>query len=364
MTPSSPASSSGPSRPAAPALLPSGSQGADAGGSAHGTTWWTPEMVDRSVVAEREVAVIGFDPAAELHAQNLRDSGVDVRIGAPEGGPEHAAAVDEGFFTLPVADAVQDAEAVVTTGAHLAEVGPVLTDDHLLVLTSAAAGRALRASRIRHRGMIVLVELLGEPEATRQAYVDGRGAPAVVSVVARGKAAGPDLLHRWATRIGQAPAVPTTPEEAAAVDARADALPQQLAVAYADALGATRAAGIEVDALDWAAAADHADTRVTPLLEAVLAAGRDDLVARGFDPVVADLAVVHRLEAELDRLRQEGIRPSAAGPRREHLVALIGSAPASHTGQPQAAGETDEQARERHLRLRETFGGTDRPHGW
>ena len=149
------------------------------------TAWWGPFDADRSVIADREVAVVGFDATAELHAQNLRDSGVDVRVGAAPGSDEFAAAEAEGFFTLPVADAVTDSEVVVLGTEHLTEVSTALTDDHVVVLSSAAAGRALRSSVVRHRGVILLVEVLGEPAATRQAYVDGRGAPAVVAVVAR-----------------------------------------------------------------------------------------------------------------------------------------------------------------------------------
>ncbi|WP_374929891.1 hypothetical protein [Kytococcus sedentarius] len=309
------------------------------------TAWWGPFDADRGVIADREVAVVGFDATAELHAQNLRDSGVDVRVGAPEGSEEAHAAQAEGFFTLSVLDAVTDSEVVVLGTEHLTEVASALTDDHVVVLTSAAAGRALRSSVVRHRGVILLVEVLGEPVATRQAYVDGRGAPAVVAVVARGSAAGHDLAGTLTAR--RTPSAP---------DARGDQQ-QRLAVAYADVVGATRAAAIGVDALDWAAAADFADTRVTPVLEAVLAAGRDALVAQGFDPVVADLAVLHRLQSEFDRLTEQGARPSVAAPHRDALAAVTGPAPRSRARRT-APLEDDAQAAARHARLGEAFGGS------
>ncbi|WP_462417939.1 ketol-acid reductoisomerase [Kytococcus sp. Marseille-QA3725] len=314
-------------------------------GSGGSTAWWGPWDADRSVIADREVAIIGFDATAELHAQNLRDSGVDVRVGAEPGGPEHDAASSEGFFTLPVADAVADSEVVVLGEHHLERVAPVVAPEQIVVLTSAAAGRALRGSGIRHRGVILLVEVLGEPAATRRAYVDGRGAPAVVAVVARGRAAGHDLALQLSSS--------RTPEPP---DARGDHA-QRLAVAYADVVGATRAAAIGVDALDWAAAADFADTRVTPLLEAVLAAGRDALVSEGFDPVVADLAVLHRLRSEWDRLSAEGARPSSAEAQRQTLTGLTGPAPRSRSRRT-VPPEDDAAAAARHARLGEAFGGS------
>ena len=38
---------------------------------------------DLSVIAGKKVAVIGYGSQGHAHAQNLRDSGVDVRVGLP-----------------------------------------------------------------------------------------------------------------------------------------------------------------------------------------------------------------------------------------------------------------------------------------
>ena len=39
---------------------------------------------DQSVIADRKVAIIGYGSQGHAHALNLRDSGVDVRVGLPE----------------------------------------------------------------------------------------------------------------------------------------------------------------------------------------------------------------------------------------------------------------------------------------
>ncbi|MEO6703016.1 MAG: ketol-acid reductoisomerase, partial [Jatrophihabitantaceae bacterium] len=40
---------------------------------------------DLSIVQARKVAVLGFGSQGHAHALSLRDSGVDVRVGLPEG---------------------------------------------------------------------------------------------------------------------------------------------------------------------------------------------------------------------------------------------------------------------------------------
>ena len=47
------------------------------------------------------------------------------------------------FWRMRLADAVTDSEVVVLGTEHLTEVSTALTDDHVVVLTSAAAGATL-----------------------------------------------------------------------------------------------------------------------------------------------------------------------------------------------------------------------------
>ena len=67
---------------------------------------------DLSVIQNRKVAVIGYGSQGHAHALNLRDSGVDVRVGLAEGSPSRATAPDQGLRVLSVADAGQEADPV------------------------------------------------------------------------------------------------------------------------------------------------------------------------------------------------------------------------------------------------------------
>src|SRR5450759_5563451 len=68
---------------------------------------------DLSVIQGRKVAVIGYGSQGHAHALNLRDSGVDVRVGLAQGSRSRAKAEAEGLKVVSVAEAVQEADVVM-----------------------------------------------------------------------------------------------------------------------------------------------------------------------------------------------------------------------------------------------------------
>src|ERR1051325_11201984 len=68
---------------------------------------------DVSLIQGRKVAVIGYGSQGHAHALNLRDSGVDVRVGLREGSASRAKAENEGLRVLTVAEATKEADVVV-----------------------------------------------------------------------------------------------------------------------------------------------------------------------------------------------------------------------------------------------------------
>src|SRR5579864_1979691 len=68
---------------------------------------------DASLIASRRVAVIGYGSQGHAHALNLRDSGVDVRVGLREGSASKAKAEAEGLRVLPTDRAVAEADVVM-----------------------------------------------------------------------------------------------------------------------------------------------------------------------------------------------------------------------------------------------------------
>src|SRR3984885_13491265 len=68
---------------------------------------------DLSIVQGRKVAVLGYGSQGHAHALSLRDSGVDVRVGLPEGSKSRAKVEDHGLRVLSPADAVAEADLIM-----------------------------------------------------------------------------------------------------------------------------------------------------------------------------------------------------------------------------------------------------------
>ena len=62
---------------------------------------------DLSLIQAKKVAIIGYGSQGHAHALNLKDSGVDVKIGLREGSKGAAKAQAAGLEVLSVADAAQ-----------------------------------------------------------------------------------------------------------------------------------------------------------------------------------------------------------------------------------------------------------------
>ena len=60
-------------------------------------TMYHEEDADLSIIQGRKVAIIGYGSQGHAHALNLRDSGVDVRVGLKDGSPSRAKAEAEGL---------------------------------------------------------------------------------------------------------------------------------------------------------------------------------------------------------------------------------------------------------------------------
>ncbi len=234
---------------------------------------------DLSVIQSKKVAVIGYGSQGHAHALNLRDSGVDVRIGLREGSASAAKAENEGLRVLPVAEAVKEADVVVILAPdqvqrHLYrdEIAPNLSEGAALVF---GHGFNIRYGYINPEAGhdIVMIAPKGPGHLVRREYVDGRGVPVIVAVEqdASGSA--------WA-----------------------------LALSYAKGIGGLRAAGIKTT---------FTEETETDLFgeQAVLCGGVSQLIQYGFEtlteagyqPEVAYFEVLHELKLIVDLIFEGGI---------------------------------------------------------
>ena len=234
---------------------------------------------DLSIIQGKEVAVIGYGSQGHAHALNLRDSGVDVRIGLAEGSKSKQKAENEGLTVLSVADAVKEADVVVILTpdqvqrtVYANDIKPNLKPGTTLLF---GHGFNIRFGYITPESDadVVMVAPKGPGHLVRREYVDGRGVPVIV-----------------------------------AVEQDASGSAWDLAKAYAKAIGGLRAGGIKTT---------FTEETETDLFgeQAVLCGGASQLVMYGFEtlteagyqPEVAYFECLHELKLIVDLMVEGGL---------------------------------------------------------
>jgi ketol-acid reductoisomerase len=234
---------------------------------------------DLSLIQGRNVAVLGFGSQGHAHALSLRDSGVDVRVGLPEGSKSRPRAEAQGLRVLAPYEACEEADLIM-----------VLTPDPAQRKVYAAAiepnlvpGDALFFSHgfnIRYRYIkppegvdVVLVAPKGPGHLVRREYSEGRGVPVLVAVEqdASGKA--------W-----------------------------DLALAYAKGIGGLRAGGIKTTFTEETETDLFGEQAVLcGGASALVQAGFETLTAAGYQPEIAYFECLHELKLIVDLMYEGGI---------------------------------------------------------
>jgi ketol-acid reductoisomerase len=234
---------------------------------------------DLSLIQGKKVAVIGYGSQGHAHAQNLRDSGVEVVIGLKEGSKSKPKAEEAGFEVKSVADAASEADVIVILAPdqyqrhiYAESIKDNLAEGKTLVF---GHGFNIRFGYIEApEGVdVVMVAPKGPGHTVRREYEAGRGVPVIVAVEK---------------------------------DASGNAWP--LVLSYAKAIGGLRAGGIKTT---------FTEETETDLFgeQAVLCGGVSQLVQYGFEtlteagyqPQVAYFEVLHELKLIVDLMWEGGI---------------------------------------------------------
>jgi ketol-acid reductoisomerase len=234
---------------------------------------------DLSLVQRRKVAVLGFGSQGHAHALSLRDSGVDVRVGLPDGSKSRAKAADHGLRVLTPAEACAEADLIMILAPdhrqrelYAEAVEPNLDDGDAIFF---GHGFNIRFGYITppQNVDVAMVAPKGPGHLVRRQFVDGKGVPVLVAV-----------------------------EQ----DATGDAF--ELALSYAKAIGGTRAGAIRTT---------FAEETETDLFgeQAVLCGGASQLVQYGFEvlteagyePEIAYFECLHELKLIVDLMYEGGI---------------------------------------------------------
>ncbi|MBZ5733091.1 ketol-acid reductoisomerase [Nocardioides sp. TRM66260-LWL] len=163
---------------------------------------------DLSLIQGKKVAVIGYGSQGHAHALNLRDSGVDVRVGLKEGSKSRAKAEEEGLRVLTPDAAAAEADVVVILAPdqvqrHLytESIEANLNEGDALVF---GHGFNIRFGYITPpAGVDVLLVAPKAPGHTvRREFVAGRGIPDIIAVEQDATGTAWDLAKSYAKGIG------------------------------------------------------------------------------------------------------------------------------------------------------------------
>ncbi len=234
---------------------------------------------DLNILKGRKIAIVGYGAQGHAHAQNLRDSGLEVIVAELKGTPNYEQAVKDGWTPVSAKEASQSADHIqlLVPDQYQAQVYKSEIADNL------KAGKVLGFSHgfNIHFGQIVppkdidvvMVAPKGPGRLVRQVFEQGGGVPNLIAV--------------YQDASGQA---------------------KQLGLAYAKGIGGTRAGVIETT---------FAEETETDLFgeQVVLCGGTselirasfDTLVEAGYQPEIAYFECCHELKLIVDLIYERGI---------------------------------------------------------
>ncbi|WP_224389897.1 ketol-acid reductoisomerase [Pseudonocardia sp. ICBG1293] len=234
---------------------------------------------DLSIIQGRKVAVIGYGSQGHAHSLSLRDSGVEVKIGLPEGSKSRQKAADEGLEVGTPAEVSAWADLIMVLAPdtkqrfiYTQDIEPNLKDGDALFF---GHGFNIRFDLIKPPANVdvAMVAPKGPGHLVRRQFVDGKGVPALIAV-----------------------------EQDASGNAKA------LALSYAAGIGGARAGVIETT---------FTEETETDLFgeQAVLCGGAAALVQTGFEvlteagyaPEIAYFECLHELKLIVDLMYEGGI---------------------------------------------------------
>ncbi|WP_425843510.1 ketol-acid reductoisomerase [Agrococcus sp. TSP3-2-1] len=234
---------------------------------------------DLGIIQGKKVAIIGYGSQGHAHAQNLRDSGVEVRVGLQPESKSRQKATEQGFEVGTPAEVAEWADVVVLLAPdqhqrhiYSDEVAQHMGEGKTLLFSH---GFNIRFGYIEApEGVdVVLVAPKGPGHTVRREFQAGRGVPVIV-----------------------------------AVEKDASGSAWQTAWSYAKAIGGLRAGGITTT---------FTEETETDLFgeQAVLCGGTSQLVQYGFEtlieagyqPEIAYFEVLHELKLIVDLMWEGGI---------------------------------------------------------
>src|SRR3954469_11777379 len=242
-------------------------------------TIYTDKDANLDLVRSRKVAVIGYGSQGHAHALNLKDSGVDVRVGLHEASKSRAKAQAAGLRVVSVSEAAREADLIMILtpdekqrAIYEKEIAPHLSAGKALFF---AHGFNIHYGQIKPEPEVdvVLIAPKAPGHMVRRLYQGGQGTPALIAV------------HH---------------------DASGHAKP--LGLSYARALGATRAAVLETTFKEETETDLFGEqTVLCGGITRLVLTGFETLVEAGYQPESAYFECLHELKLIVDMMYEGGL---------------------------------------------------------
>ena len=242
-------------------------------------TMFYDKDADLSLIQAKKVAIIGYGSQGHAHALNLKDSGVDVRVGLPATSASRPKAQADGLAVADPAQAAREADVIMiltpdTTQAKLYReaIEPNLAPGKTLMF---AHGFNIRFGTIvPPQGVDVTMIAPKSPgHRVRELYKEGGGTPALLAI------------HQDAS--GKA---------------------RELALSYAKGIGVTRAGVVETTFTEETETDLFGEQAVLcGGVSALVKAGFETLVEAGYQPEIAYFECMHELKLIVDLMYRGGL---------------------------------------------------------
>jgi ketol-acid reductoisomerase len=241
-------------------------------------TLYYEQDAELNVLQGKTIAIIGYGSQGHAHAQNLRESGLNVIIGLREG-KSFDKAKEDGFEVLSVAEATSRADVVqilmpdeTQAAVYHSEIGPNLKKGAALLF---AHGFNVHFGQIvpSKDNDVLLVAPKSPGHMVRRTYVEGFGVPGLIAV------------HQDAT-----------------------GLAKQIGLAYAKGIGCTRAGVIETTFREETETDLFGEQAVLcGGVTALIKAGFETLTEAGYAPEMAYFECLHELKLIVDLVYEGGL---------------------------------------------------------
>jgi ketol-acid reductoisomerase len=240
---------------------------------------YTDKDADLKTLKGKKISIIGYGSQGHAHAQNLRDSGLNVIVGQRKGSPNYNLAVKHGFKPVSADKATQQGDLIallipdeLQAGVYEAEIKPHLKKGKTLLFShgfNIHFGQVVPPDDID----VIMVAPKGPGHLVRSEYVKGGGVPCLMAI------------HQNPSK-------------------KAD----KVALAYAGGIGGARGGVLETT---------FAEETETDLFgeqavlcggaSALVKAGFETLVEAGYQPELAYFECMHELKLIVDLFYQGGL---------------------------------------------------------